>query len=457
MPVAVYAFVATTNGAAAMLFWVGLRDQDNIPWQAVIILSALGVLGANLRDELANSVEVSFTLVVLAAAMALAGPGGAVLVGFFSYLLDFRKSTMVSRLLNPAMSACVSGVGANVYALAEGLDPYDLGVVSSPANLLAYLALPMFAGFLVGLLTNVALIGLMAHFSAGVNPFTAALQLVHGLGPTYPVHVLLGILLVVLWAPVGIGPFSSVLIVGPLWLTQWALSRDADERRSHTRTVSTLMGALEVATPYSIGHSSRVADLTDRMAPRLGIVGESAEALHSAALLHDLGLVSTTPRVPRGTMPNDVSYLAAIQEHPEAGVRMLSDIEFLAPAIPGILHHHERYDGLGYPAGLVGKHIPLFARVIAVADAFDSLTTNRSYRDEMSATEAVKSLRARAGTHLDPDVVAAMAEVLEVHPWETTRISERVLLTGVDANDHDDPIVSDEYAAWQPESDGLRA
>lgn len=458
-----YAVITLMWGLTLAMGWWGLTAQSNINWQAVVVLSALGVLGTNMREmEYEAGLSVSFTTVVLAAAIVLAGPVGAVLVGVISSLCDFRSFGLASWLSNAAMTGCMAGAGAATYFAVNGLDfetrkkDPELGM-PSPSEILSNVALPMLAGYVLLVWVNAVLIGLLIAATQRRNAFTEALLVIQSLGPGYVVHVLVAVLLVVLWQPVGIGPFSAVLVIIPLLLTQWALSRNAAERRSQARTVETLMGALEVATPYSVGHSSRVATLARHMAPLLNITGDHADDLNFAALLHDLGLVSASPKVPPGTSPSDVSYLAAIQEHPQAGVNMLSDIAFLKPGMTGILHHHERFDGLGYPAGLAGDAIPIFARVIAVADAFDSLTTNRSYREELSGPEALERLRLRAGTHLDPEIVEALARALENAPWEPTRIGDAALASAVDVNDHDDPAVSDEYAAWQPESDEARA
>ncbi|HKJ13169.1 MAG TPA: HD domain-containing phosphohydrolase [Ornithinimicrobium sp.] len=451
-----FLFIGAVSALALALGWWGFGVQKQVDWQAVVVLSALGALGTNLREsDFGAHLEVSFTTVVLTAATVLAGPGGAVLVGYLSFLLDFRRGSLDVRLFNPAMTACVSGAGAAVYLGAGGLAPVPDGI--TPLNIFAEVALPMLAGYLVSIAVNALLVGVMMRLHFGGNAVSAAVDVLRDIGASYLVHVVVAFLLVVLWGPGGLGAFSAVLIVVPLLLTQWAISRNAAQRHGHARIVGTLMGALEVATPYSSGHSARVADLSARMGTRLGITGEDAAALHFAALLHDLGLVSTSPQVPKGTTAHDVRYLAAVQEHPEAGVQMLSDIDFLVPALPGILHHHERFDGLGYPAGLAGSDIHLFARVIAVADAFDSLTTNRSYRSESSGRQALAECWERAGTHLDPEVVQALADSLAETPWETTRISEETLADAKDVNDHDDPAVSDAYAAWQPEPSEDRA
>lgn len=456
-PFYLYAVVVLMWGVTFAMGWWGMNEEPSVNWQAVAVLSALGVLGTNVREmEFRGNLAISFTTVVLAAAMALAGPLGAVLVGVVSSLCDFRSAGWIPWLSNTAMTGCMAGAGVATYLALGGLT-FEQPNALTPGAILSDVAVPMVAGYVVLVLINALLIGLLIAATQGRNAFVEALIVINNLGVGYVVHVIVAVLLVVLWKPVGIGPFSAALVIVPLVLTQWVLSRNAAERRSQARTVETLMGALEVATPYSVGHSARVAMLCRRMAPLLHITGDNADDLNFAALLHDLGLVSTSPRVPKGTSPSDVGYLAAIQEHPQAGVNMLSDIGFLKPALPGILHHHERFDGLGYPAGLAGEAIPIFARVIAVADAFDSLTTNRSYRDEASGDEALAILRARVGTHLDPKVVEALAQVLEATPWEPTRIGDAALAAAANVNDHDDPAVSDEYAAWQPESDEARA
>jgi len=135
---------------------------------------------------------------------------------------------------------------------------------------------------------------------------------------------------------------------------------------------------------------------------------------------------------------------------------MLRGIDFLSDAVPGILHHHERVDGRGYPAGLAGEDIPLFARVIAAADAFDSLTTTRSYRGALDQDAAMEVLRSRVGTHLDGQVVDALAEALSIRRWWPTVIEEDVRSAVGDAHDHDDPMVSDLYAEWSPDAEGVR-
>ncbi|WP_256840959.1 HD-GYP domain-containing protein [Ornithinimicrobium cryptoxanthini] len=452
----VWLYVAGVCVAALVLGIVGWRTLGPPAADAVIVLTVLGVLGSSMRDrELSPHVGVSLGTVILAAALPLVGPAGAVIVGFLSYLAGLRAQRMRTRLFNAGMTGLMGGVGGLFYLFTGGylltggvnLAAGDL----TPLALLARVAMPLVLGYILMTLLNTLLIGGMAHAVSGANVWDVAFQTLRRAGGGYLTHALIAFLFVVLWAPVGVGTFSAVLILGPMLIAQWTLSRDSDERRSHVRTVKTIVAALEEANPYSVGHSARVAELCDRIAPRVGIDPGDAEMLRYAALLHDIGLIASTPHMPRVSGPVDVDYLVAITTHPEAGVRMLKGIDFLGGAVPGILHHHERVDGRGYPAGLKGEAIPLFARVIAVADAFDSLTTTRSYRDALDQDQATEVLRSRAGSHLDGQVVDALESALGTRRWEPTVIQEDIRTSIGDAHDHDDPLVSDLYAEWSPD------
>jgi HD-GYP domain-containing protein (c-di-GMP phosphodiesterase class II) len=148
----------------------------------------------------------------------------------------------------------------------------------------------------------------------------------------------------------------------------------------------------------------------------------------------------------RSRQPHTDDDLVLLAEHAGAGVAMVRDIEFLAGSLDGIAHHHERFDGLGYPAGLRGEAIPLAARIVAVADAFDALTTQRPYRLAMPVADAIRVLHDRAGSQFDPGVCDALDKALARHQWEVTARTEGQLAAAGAAIDHDEPEVSDRLA-----------
>jgi putative nucleotidyltransferase with HDIG domain len=262
-------------------------------------------------------------------------------------------------------------------------------------------------------------------------------------GPSYVGYGVIGLLFVILWVPAGVGPASAMLILAPLFVARWAFVQYGDEQRAHQRTLSALVAAVETKDLYTRGHSERVAILCDLMAGSLSLSQQDTEALRFAGMLHDIGKLAIPTRVLRkGDALSDAD-LTSISTHAERGVEMVREIEFLQDSFEAILHHHERMDGCGYPDGLGGDDIPLFARIISVADAFDSLTASRSHREAYSVEEAVAELHRRAGTQFDPVIVASLERGLARRKWRTTQLEPRLMATAGRAFDHDDPEASD--------------
>jgi HD-GYP domain-containing protein (c-di-GMP phosphodiesterase class II) len=177
------------------------------------------------------------------------------------------------------------------------------------------------------------------------------------------------------------------------------------------------------------------------IAREVGMRGRRVEAIRYAGMLHDVGKlgVPTTVLQKNGALTEEE--LAAIQLHPMRGLAIVSEIGFLDEARAGIMHHHERMDGRGYPMGLAGAEIPEFARVIAVADAFDAMTSNRSYRGARSIEEAVGDLRKWSGTQFDPALVEAFIAALRREGWERPQPATLQPADDMAVPDHDDPAV----------------
>ncbi len=235
-------------------------------------------------------------------------------------------------------------------------------------------------------------------------------------------------------------------MLAPLFVAQWAFVQYGDETRAHERTLDALVAAVEAKDPASVGHSGRVAQLCEWMAEALGLGFREIQEIRTAGMLHDLGKLAIPSRVLRLPRERNEAEHAVMAEHPVHTVDMLGDIEFVKESLEGIAHHHERYDGRGYPSGLAGEDIPLAARIIAVADAFDALTTQRSYRPALAPKDAMAELHRRAGTHLDPHVVSALGRALARHTWSVTERSEDLIAVAGLNRDHDDPESSDGYA-----------
>jgi putative nucleotidyltransferase with HDIG domain len=175
--------------------------------------------------------------------------------------------------------------------------------------------------------------------------------------------------------------------------------------------LSVLSGAIEARDPYTRGHSARVTALAEAVARRLGWNQERLASLRIGGPLHDIGKLTVSDEVLRKEGRLDPSELEEIQKHPKAGAKILLRMSTLREALPYVLYHHERWDGTGYPSGRAGEAIPLEARVLAIADAFDAMTSDRPYRRALTHREAVAEVKRCAGTQFDPEIARVFLEL----------------------------------------------
>jgi HD-GYP domain-containing protein (c-di-GMP phosphodiesterase class II) len=197
--------------------------------------------------------------------------------------------------------------------------------------------------------------------------------------------------------------------------------------KTYQATLLALTGLLDSRDTATRGHSSRVVALTLRLAEAVGITDpQRLKTIEQGALLHDVGKIGVADAILRKPGPLDAEEWREMRAHPELGYRMLKDIAFLKDALPIVRYHHERFNGTGYPYGLEGKEIPLEARIFAVADAFDAITSERPYKKARTFEQAATVLKDDAGKFFDPAVVQAF---LKVPKEEWIRILTQVTAT----------------------------
>ena len=170
---------------------------------------------------------------------------------------------------------------------------------------------------------------------------------------------------------------------------------------------------MEEWDPGLADHAGRVAAHAEAIAVRLGWTSTQLDTLRLGAVLHDVGKASVRDEVLSKPGALDPDELAEIRAHPVEGLWLIVGVPELAPALPYVLFHHERWDGNGYPTRRSGTDIPIEGRILAVADAFDAMTTDRPYRSAMSLDSAVDELKRGAGSQFDPEVAGALIEAVE--------------------------------------------
>ncbi len=184
-----------------------------------------------------------------------------------------------------------------------------------------------------------------------------------------------------------------------------------DQKQLFMGTLQALTGAIDAKDRYTCGHSERVSILSWQIAEAAGLSMEAAERVRIAGLVHDVGKIGVPDSVL--TKPGKLTEeeFGAIKLHPEIGHRILLPVPQLQDVLPGVLHHHERYDGRGYPHKIAGEAIPLMARIIAVADTFDAMSSDRSYRKKLSREAVLAEIARSGGTQLDPRLALLMVRM----------------------------------------------
>lgn len=183
-------------------------------------------------------------------------------------------------------------------------------------------------------------------------------------------------------------------------------------REAYDQTLAGWASALDIRDHSTGEHTERVTELTVALAERFEISGDDLDDIRRGATLHDIGKIGVPDRILGKLGPLDDDEWAAIKEHPDIAARMLGGIGFLAPAMAIPWCHHEKWDGTGYPRGLAGDDIPFPARMFAVVDVYDAITSERPYREPTTSDEALAHIQAGSGTHFDPTVVEVFVAMM---------------------------------------------
>jgi hypothetical protein len=441
--------------AAALVVTSAPGDVTKQYWLELVVLQLLFLICDSAPAPLASrQASWSPSSAATLAAVVLLGPFGAALVGAVSVLSVRRKprsgvrpslsARLAERLFNGAMYALSGYAAGRTFEALQSLNHvHEFGQPQVPS--FPQLVWPFLAAAVVHVLANQSLIWMILRLNRRGSSQVLQRSGSGGMEASLPMLLVsdlcfasLGLVIAALWTVIQWG--SAVIVLVPLFVARWAIAQFAEQEQAYQSTISALCQAVETKDFYTRGHSERVSRGSGMIARQIGMRQARIEAIKFAGMLHDVGKLGVPTQVLQKTGPLTEDEYAAIQLHPMRGLDIVREIGFLYEAFGGITHHHERIDGRGYPMGLAGHEIPIFARVIAVADAFDSMTSTRSYRQARSIPEAVRELRKGADTQFDPLIVDAFIAALEREGWEAAGPPVRPGDFGVvTAQDHDDP------------------
>jgi len=372
------------------------------PW-ALAALLALALILTNMAIELPLALSVSLTFAPIFAGILYAGPIGGALLGVAAAVSvqEIREHKPLILILGNIAQLFLAGLVSGWLYITLGGAVIQAGQLVPPSFQEGLLA-PVLA-VLAFFVLNLLLVGISVVLRTGAGPREALRVLNPG---SYWISILvLALLGYVMAYLISIASWIGVLLlVLPFLAARRTFRVYVELTEAYTSTVRSLVTAIEAKDPYTRGHSERVAVFARQLGERLALPRTDLDLLERAGLLHDVGKIGIeldTLTSPARLTPDEVR---AIRQHPVIGSELVRDVEFLSDVVPVVQYHHERIDGAGYPDGLVGDRIPPLARILAVADAYDAMTSDRAYRPRMTQAEALEEITRVAGTQLDAEM-----------------------------------------------------
>jgi putative nucleotidyltransferase with HDIG domain len=323
-----------------------------------------------------------------------------VLVAVVRNMLAVLVTVAVWRMIAPSLRLMVDDGARSIWLPGGAVSGWMISTQAVPAILIASLAFITISTVIENLLRP-----------NPKHPFGEAWLLNAGRNLHHLIFTaLLGALAAVAYRDIGMAAFVFFAI--PVLLTRDALKRSLELRASRFEALKALSSSVDARDKYTFDHSGRVSRLAGLLAREMGFAETVVEQIQSGALLHDIGKLSVDTEILSKPGPLDPSEREAIQRHPLHSAEVVSRVGLLDDSTEIVRHHHERPDGNGYPSKLRGHEIPVGARILNVADAFDAMTSDRPYRKKKSIDEAIKELKEGSGTEFDAVVVEYLSRFL---------------------------------------------
>jgi len=360
------------------------------------------------------TISVSFPIIY--SSILLFGPAaGTIVASLGSVRLKELQGKVAWQavIFNRSQVAMCAFAAATVYQALGG----TFGVLAGVSDIL-----PLFAGGLVYIVTNIILTTLYLSLLEGVSPQGMWLVNFKWLVINYLVLIPLAVVVAAIYQIIGAGGVIFFFI--PLLVARHSFQLYIEMRDVYLSTIRSLVNALEARDHYTYGHSERVARYAVAIGRKLRLPEDQLELLEYVGLLHDIGKIGIRDAVLNKPGRFKAEEHAEMRRHAEIGADLISDVRILGRGAAWVRHHHERYDGGGYPDGLRGEEIPLGARIVAVADAYDAMTSSRPYKETKDRKASIEELRRCSGTQFDPKCVEAFIEVLSKEVEEERALPE---------------------------------
>jgi putative nucleotidyltransferase with HDIG domain len=404
-----HAFVVALALAALLALAWAVPQVDPAAWMvALVVVGALEASATTFRDDVKVSLSNNVVLVLL----IVAGPALAI-ASTLAVAPAVARRASTQRCLRAVFNAaqvalCAAGASVIYVSITRFLE----ASFPDAGSLLA-----LAVASIVYSLINHALVAVPVAITSAESFLGAFRTVVLSLALQIPN---VGLTALAATLMLYVSPWALALVAVPAVIARFALLSYERVDEAYDRLVRGFVKAIEVKDCYTRGHSERVSMLSVEVARELGVAYEERRVARYAALLHDVGKIGVPLCIINKPGPLDDEEFERIKQHPTIGAEILRDIDFLAPALDIVRHHHERLDGRGYPDGIGADELPRSVRIVTAVDAFDAMTSTRSYRRALGVEEALEELRRCAGRQVDGEVVEALARTIDRVGWQPT-------------------------------------
>ncbi len=398
-----YVYTIFLTGISLLIYI--LLNYRIISWLGVVLFGLLVFASDNLSSPLPKTGSVSVNFGITLASLILFGPVTAVLVTLISIfnIKEFlRKVPLYKHLFNAGQYIISIGLASIVFELVYRRETdfftlKNIGAIFISAFIFFTINTLLTAGA-ISISEKVNFLNVWIFNFAWLIPFHVFLTLMAmAISFLYKLY----------------GPFTLLFTSLPLIIAQYTYLLRIKERKALLNSILQIVKIMEAKDVYTAGHSVRVANYSEDIARELKLNEYDIELIKNLANLHDIGKIQIDLSILNKPGTLSARDWVEVKKHPEVGYEIVKEITFLKDEASSILHHHENYDGSGYPRGIKGDQIPLFAKILCVADSYDAMTTDRPYTRALTKIEAIEELKNNSGTQFGPKVVKAMVKILE--------------------------------------------
>ncbi len=372
----------------------------------VLLFGIIAFIAENLSASLPTVGSVSINNAILFASLILFGPSTTVVVAaisFFNVREFVKKVPYYKHLFNAGQYLMSIGIASIIF---ESIYNRTVTNFFNPANI-GFIFLAAYISFFSNTLLTAGAISISERKNfINIWIYNFAWLILY-------ILFLSAMAIFISFLYKLYGSFTIIFTSIPLMIAQYTYMLRVKERRALLNSIMQIVKIIDAKDSYTAGHSVRVAEYAEKIARKLRLNEYDVEVLTNLANLHDIGKVQIDLSVLNKPGKFDDSDWAEMRKHPEIGYGIVKEIIFLKNSAKAILYHHERVDGKGYPYGIKGDEIPLFAKILTVADAYDAMTSDRPYRPALTKKKAIKELEVCADKIFDREISSIMIEIIK--------------------------------------------